>query len=308
MFTEVAQAYRMVIDDPSKLPDAEEMLKWDFGREKTAYFMGGKVGGAISENTNNGIFLGAVKKLSDDGFFMDSKIDLERGQQLRVVNKVGESVSVKVKEVEEQNGTYRVYTEKPIRKNDDVYLIGLPSKNFPNKFEELKHQNIKPISGAFKRKIRQDIQIRNQQSSRPEFFVRIDNVEWLRKLRVDDFKGIFLDISKKEWRKIPFDSPFFKKNQFRFYVELPGFVPETHLQELLQDIKWLTRKGMKNFVISHLSQLDMLPKGCKVITNERVYVYNDAAIRGIKTFGVQHVTYPVENDLKTCRKEHPEMV
>ena len=298
----VAQAYRMVIDNPDKLAEAEEMLKWDFGREKTAYFLGGKVSGAISNNTNNGIFLGVVKKLSDDGFFIQSKLDIEVGQQLRVVNKVGESVSVKVKEVKEEGNAYLVLTSKAIRKGDDVYLIGLLTRNFPNKFEALKHQNIKPLSGAYKRKVRQDIQIKNQQCSHLEFFVRIDNIEWLRKLRVNDFKGIFLDIPRKEWRQIPFDSPFFKKNLARFYVELPGFVAETHVNEFIQDIKWLCRKGMKNFVLSHLSQFDMLPKGCKVISNERVYVYNDAAVRGIKSLGVQCVTYPVENDFENLQK------
>ncbi|TLX74102.1 U32 family peptidase [Labilibacter sediminis] len=298
----VAQAYRKVIDDHSTLAEAEEMLKWDFGREKTEYFMGGKVRGSISDNTNNGIFLGKVNGLVNDGFLVSSKQELERGQQLRVVNKVGDSVSVKVKEVAEQNGKYVVSTPKQIRKGDDVYLIGLPSKNFSSKFEDLKHKNVKPVSGAFKRKIRQDIEIKNQKGSKAEFFVRIDNLEWLRKLRVDDFKGIFLDIPKNEWRKIPFDSPFFKKNLFRFNIELPGFISENHIDELKQDIKWLFRKGMKNFVISHLSQLDLLPKGAHVIANERVYVYNDAAIRGIKTFGVKHVTYPVENDFENLQK------
>lgn len=298
----VAQAYRMVIDHPEKIKEAEELLKWDFGREKTDYFMGGKVKGAISENTNNGILLGTVNKLSDEGFWVRPKLDLERGQQLRVVNKVGESVSVKVKEFVEENGTYHVHTAKVIRKNDDVYLIGLPSKNFSGKFEDLKHQSIKPLSGAFKRKVRKNIDITNQETSRPEFFVRIDNLDWLRKLRVDDFKGIFLDISKSDWKKIPFESPFFKNNLFRFHVELPGFVAEANVEELIQDIKRLVRKGMKNFVISHLSQLDMLPKGCNVITNERVYVYNDAAISGIESFGVQHVTYPVENDFENLQR------
>ncbi len=298
----VAQAYRMVIDNPQNIAEAEEMLKWDFGREKTEYFMGGKVKGAISDNTNNGIFLGTVTKLNDDGFIVETNNLIETGQQLRVVNKVGESVSVKVKQVQKIGNSFHIFTDKEIRKGNDVYLIGLPTKSFSSKFEELKHQNIKPLSGAYKRKIKQDTQIRNQQSTRSEFYVRIDNIEWLRKLRVDDFKGIFLDVSKKDWRKIPFDSPFFKKNLFRFYVELPGFISETHVNELIKDIKWLTRKGMKNFVISHLSQLDLLPKGCRILTNERVYVYNDAAIRGIKTFGVQHVTYPVENDFENLKK------
>lgn len=298
----VAKAYRMVIDNPEKIQEAEELLKWDFGREKTEYFMGGKVSGAISENTSNGVFLGIVKKLSDEGFHVHSEIELERGQQLRVVNKVGESVSVKVKELSNHSATYHVYTDKTIRKGDDVYLIGLPSKNFSNKFEELNRQHIKGVSGAYKRKIRKDIQIVNQQSSRSEFYVRIDNLDWLRKLRVEDFTAIFLDVSKKDWRKIPFDSPFFKKNLSRFHVELPAFISEAHVDEFMQDIKWLSKKGMKNFVISHLSQLDMLPSDCKVITNERVYVYNDAAIKGIKSFGIEHVTYPVESDFEDLQK------
>lgn len=298
----VAQAYRMVIDDPAKLAEAEELLKWDFGREKTEYFMGGKINDAISVNTNSGIFLGTVKKLCDEGFFIDAKMELAPGQQLRVVNKLGDSVYVKVKNTIKEAIQTQVSTDKPVRKNDEVYLIGLPSKSFPDRFTELAPLNTKPLSGAFKRKIRQDIEIKNPASGRDQFFVRIDNLDWLRKLRVEDYDGIFLDLSKKEWRKIPFDSPFFKKNLFRFYVELPGFVSETQLPELLQDIKWLEQRGMKNYVISHLSQLDMLPKNTRVISNERVYVYNDAAVVAVKSFGVKLVTYPVENDFENLKK------
>jgi len=298
----VAQAYRMAIDDHSKIADAEEMLKWDFGREKTDYFMGGKVKGSITEKTNNGIFLSRVNKLSDNGFVIQPTVELEVGQQLRVVNKVGDSVSVKVREFEIKGEEVEVYTEKEITKGNEVYLIGLPSRNFPNKFEELKRENTKPLSGAFKRKIRQDIQIQNQQSSKKEFFVRIDNLEWLRKLRVEDFKGIFLDLPKEEWRKIPFDSPFFKKNITRFYIEIPGFISEKNLDQMHQNIKWLIRKGLKNFVVSHLSQVDLFPKGMNIITNERVYTYNDAAIRGIKSLGISQIIYPVENDYENLKK------
>ncbi len=298
----VAQAYRMVLDDPTKLAEAEDLLKWDFGREKTAYFMGGKVSDAISVNTNSGIFLGTVKKLSDEGFFIDAKMELATGQQLRVVNKLGDSVYVKVKDTIKKGSLSQVFTDKPVRKNDEVYLIGLPSKSFPDRFAELAPLNTKPLSGAFKRKIRQDIEIQNTPSGKDQFFVRIDNLEWLRKLRVEDYEGIFLDLSKKDWRKIPFDSPFFKKNLNRFYIELPGFVSEMQLPELLQEIKWLEQKGMKNYVISHLSQLDMLPKNAKVISNERVYVYNDAAVMAAKSFGVKLVAYPIENDFENLRK------
>ncbi len=298
----VAQAYRKAIDHPEQLKEANEMLQWDFGREKTEYFMGGHVKGSISENTNNGIFLGTVQKVSNEGFYITTNHILEDGQQLRVVNKTGDSTSVKVREFEAVNDGYHILTHKEIIKNNDVYLIGLPSKNYPNKFKELKSIRVKPLNAGLKQKIRQDIKIKNKPGRHIEFYVRINNLEWLRKIRIEDFNAIWLDISRKEWRKIPFDSPFFKNNMPRFFVELPGFIPETHIEEVQQDIKWLARKGMKNFVISHLSQLDMLPKGCRVVTNERVYVYNDAAIRGIKNFAnIQHITYPVESDFENLK-------
>ncbi len=298
----VARAYRMTIDDHSKIQDALEMLKWDFGREKTDYFMGGLVKGSITQKTNNGIFIGKVIHLNPNTFqIKNPKINIDKGYLLRVANKKGDSISVKTKMFNLEGDILSVETEKQVAVGDEVFLIGLPTKNFPGKFEKLSHLKEKPLSGAFKRKIRQDIQIRNKKALKPEFFVRIDDLEWLRKLRVDDYEGIILDLPKGEWRKIPFDSPFYKKNNHRFFIELPGFVSENHLQQLTQNIKWLVRKGVKNFVISHLSHLDLLPKGVSVISNERVYTYNDAAIRGIKALGVNSITYPVENDFENLR-------
>ncbi len=298
----VARAYRMAIDNHENIKDALEMLKWDFGREKTDYFMGGLVKGSITQKTNNGIFIGKVAKLIPNSFQIESpKVDIDNGYLLRVANKKGDSISVKVRVFNQEGTVLSVETEKKISVGEDVFLIGLPTKKFPNKFEKLSHLNEKSVSGAFKQKIRKDIQIRNKKSTKPEFFVRIDDLEWLRKLRIDDYEGIILDLPKGEWRKIPFDSPFFKKNKHRFFIEMPGFVSENHLQQLVQNIKWLVRKGVKNFVISHLSQLDILPKGVTVISNERVYTYNDAAIRGIKSLGVSSITYPVENDYENLK-------
>ncbi len=299
----VAQAYRIAIDDHSKIPDALEMLKWDFGREKTDYFMGGKVKGSISQNTNNGIYMGKVNSISQSSFrILNPEMEVEDGYQLRVSNKKGESVSVKVRVFDREGDYLQIETDKEIFKGSDVFLIGLPSKNFASKFEKLKHLREKPVSGALKRKIRQDIQIKNKKGFKSEFYVRIDDLEWLRKLRVEDYAGIIFDLPKDEWRKIPFDSPFFKKNSQRFYIELPGFISENHLNEMVQNIKWLVRKGFKKFVISHLSQLDLLPKGVRVITNERVYTYNDAAIRGIRSLGVGLTVYPVENDFENLKR------
>src|SRR6056297_3404177 len=75
----VAQAYRMAIDDPSKIDQAKKLLKYDMGRSKTSYFFGGDVGEAITDNPSTGIFLGRVKEVQPDCFRFASSEPLQQG-------------------------------------------------------------------------------------------------------------------------------------------------------------------------------------------------------------------------------------
>ena len=51
----VGSAYRMALDDESKIVLAQQQLELDFGRLKTSYFAGGEVKSAISEVASTGI-------------------------------------------------------------------------------------------------------------------------------------------------------------------------------------------------------------------------------------------------------------
>ncbi len=299
---QVAQSYRKAIDDTNKTNESLDMLSWDFGREKTSYFLGGNVQNSISEKTNNGIFLGKVKSIKDDGFILYTKEKIIIGSQLRVVNNIGGSINVKFKEYKEHENGYHIITNKKVMKGNDVYLLGLPSKSFANKFSNLHHIKINTLNGKIKQKIHNDLKIKNSKRIKNKFFVRIDNLLWMRKLRIDEFDGIFLDIPLKEYDKLPLDSPFFKKNINRFHIELPGFISEQKIEDYKRMFNKLRKKGISNFVISHLSQLDILPKKVNVISNERVYAYNDAAIRCYKNMGVSDFIYPVENDFENLKR------
>jgi len=61
----------------------------------------------------------------------------------------------------------------------------------------------------------------------------------------------------------------------------------------------MVKCGLRNFVISHISQLDLIPPKCRIIANENVYVFNDAAARFIKSEGVSLFSYPQEIDFET---------
>ena len=52
-------------------------------------------------------------------------------------------------------------------------------------------------------------------------------------------------------------------------------------------------------MISHLSQKKIIPQKCRIIANENVYVFNDAAAKCLKTEGVGIYSYPQEIDFET---------
>ena len=58
------------------------------------------------------------------------------------------------------------------------------------------------------------------------------------------------------------------------------------------------RYGIKNFMLSHISQKNIIPHSPKIriYTNENVYTLNDAAIQFLKEEYVTGYVYPLEND------------
>lgn len=96
--------------------------------------------------------------------------------------------------------------------------------------------------------------------------------------------------------------PFIQKNIDRVYVELPRFIAENDLAFYRNQLNRLKSAGIKHFSLSHLSQKDLLPRGAKFITNENVYVFNDAAIQFIKEQGAENSIFPYENDIVNLAK------
>ena len=61
----------------------------------------------------------------------------------------------------------------------------------------------------------------------------------------------------------------------------------------------MVEQGIRNFVISHLSQKLLIPENCRIITNENVYVFNNAAVKCIQNEGVDNFIFPFEIDFET---------
>jgi len=135
----VGSAYRMALDDETKIPFALQNLELDFGRQKTGYFTGCDIKTAISEETSTGIYLGKVERVLRNKILISSNKPLEAEFRLRILGKEGaEPVYVVVKNPVKENGFYifetknqkidiksRVFLTKNFRINLKMYLICL---------------------------------------------------------------------------------------------------------------------------------------------------------------------------------------
>ena len=296
----VAKAYRMALDDFGKMTEAKKLLEKDFGREKTSYFFGKDITYAVSNKTVTGILLGKVEKISGTKILVSSKMKIDPGFRLRFHQlKTDKPETIKVKIVQQENEFYWIEKgDKNIKHGSEVYLSGINDVKFPSKFEESSSKNLPQISSGFRRKIVSELKVKTVQK-REEVYFRINSMEWLRKVNLNEVDGLFLSFSKIAWSRFNPNVPFIQKFRNKIYVELPKFIQEDSIEFYSELVTNMVKSGILNFVISHLSQKQLIPDKCRIFTNENVYVFNDAAAKCIKTEGIGNFCYPQEIDFET---------
>ncbi|HSO85166.1 MAG TPA: peptidase U32 family protein [Draconibacterium sp.] len=296
----VGSAYRMVLDDETKIQEALQSLELDFGRQKTSYFLGSGVKSAISEQTSTGIYLGKVEKVSGNKILISSVLPLEPRFRLRFLGKDGaEPVYVVVKNPVKEGDFYRVEKEnQKIEVQSRVFLTKLQDQKFQDKLENVTQLPFKPISLEFKKSILNGLVVK-QECGIEKLYFRIASLEWLSLINFNELDGLFLSFSKIIWSRFNPEDVFIQNNRDKVYIELPKFIAEDSIGFYTGLVNKMVKHGIRNFVNSHLSQKLLIPENCRIITNENVYAFNDAAVKCIQNEGVESFIYPFEIDFET---------
>jgi U32 family peptidase len=306
---QVARAYRMVIDDPTKISKAQKILNFDLGRQKTSYFLGGDVSESITNDPYTGILIGTVDSLKSDSFIFNTEHQLETGNRLRVLPQNGtDTAAIKIKKdnfsqipsqsSKENEQTYEVLkSSKDFQVGDKIFLAGLGIKKFSNKFSLTGKKLQMRMPDQKKKNIMQKIGS-NKISNKNQLFLRINKLEWLRKIYFDKFDYLILNLTKKDWQQLDLRSSFLRKNLNKFIIQLPKFIPENDLEFYRNLISKFSRIGILNFMLSHISQKSLFSKLNKITlnTSENVYALNDIAVQFLKEELINFYIYPFESD------------
>ncbi len=297
----VAKAYRMALDNPENIVKSLELLKDDLGREKTGYFLDGKVKNAITNYPNTGKYIGQVVKSDNNTATLKITEYPTTGSRLfiRIKNR-DEQISVKLKENDKRKGDLlTIQPERHITKGSQVFLASSKAEKFPSKLPDEYVKMPPPLNRAKKQQILKEfIKSKTYKRDKESIFLRINDMAWLRKIRLEYVDGLILNFNKGDWDEINLEAKFLKENSHKVWIELPKFISETHAKEVHDFCNKIYNSGYRNFYLSHLSQKEYLPKGSVFATNENVYAYNDAAAILIEKQGAKFWTSPHENEME----------
>jgi Collagenase and related proteases len=297
---QVSKAYRTVLDNPGQMETASQMLQLDMGREKTSWFLGGKVAGGITDDPSIGIRVGEIVEISRKSVSFTSSVKLENGYRVRIRNtKDDEQLYVKLENFTQSGNVYQVPSDLygKAAKGDEVLLVRIKTQSFSsrlgniNSLPELKKMPVR------KQEIRKNLQFDTGKPQKPMLLVRIGSPEWLPKLRFDDYDAVILSYKRSDWEKFDPQSDIYQLNRQKIRIELPKFISEKHLDFYRNFANRMFAAGFNQFFISHLSQKSLLPLGAKVSCNENVYVLNDASACLLHDERISEYIYPLENDL-----------
>ncbi len=295
---QVARAYKKVLNDPSQLNEAKKLLEQDMGREKTQWFYAKQTNSPLSEFPNTGILIGKVVAIDHNTITFRSEIKPEKGSRLRF--KIHDDIEqipfiVENFQLSDENNITVKGTINGLRKGNEVYLAGLRKEKFPTKLKG----NVKPVNPMAPAKIRSEIRNNIRKfniGQKPNLYVRIDSLEWLSYIATKDISQIILHLNKTNLSQLNFKETDLTKNKQKIWLELPQFIPEKDIDFYKHLLVKAASNRFNQFVLSHLSQKELLPAGSVFGTNENVYCFNDAAAQLLKIEGAQWVTSPFENE------------
>ncbi|HPM01337.1 MAG TPA: peptidase U32 family protein [Candidatus Cloacimonadota bacterium] len=322
-----ARAYRMVIDDNSRIQEAKNLLNKDLGRSKTSYFMGEDIHDVFS-SPSVGAYIGRIEQIDfpltstknpqkiNCTIRLSSECDFHHYAKIRIVNQDDtDSDLIEIKEIRNEHNqkitevkagypvninfdlNLEYHKKEDLMINNQVYLVSdfqlghvasLPVKKF-----------IHQLKGTVKNRLIREQQKQIVSNFNDEHYMRIDNPGWLSIVNKDDFSKLIVAFTKRIWQdKQDFIALLenFKKDTF---IELPLFIAEENISFYSSLVNELYKNGYTHFSISQVNQLLMFAgmENIKILANESIYTLNDFSIRFLNEQKVDRFIYPFEDDM-----------
>jgi len=212
----VVQSYKNMKEEPQ-----------DFARKKTSYFLGKQVENAVSPEPYAGIFVGKISSFTKTKFTFETNFKIKKRQRIRIMPNSGEdSLQFKIDNLDSDENKVTIYFpneyKNEVKIGNKIFLVGEKSFPIPQKIAITKS-----ITSLSKNRIENIIKsIKPLRYRGRELFVKIDSLDWLRKINFSKIDKLILAFSKTDLENLDLKKRFLQQNREKLIIELPKFIPE----------------------------------------------------------------------------------
>ncbi len=303
----VVSSYRKVIDNPELLNSTKKDLHYDFGRDKTTFFMKSPSQKNIivsSHSLGTGIFLGAVNNVNKEYIEVDTNEKLNSGDKIRLhIQDRTDSYSTKINKIFRKKQRCRIYINNSSRaKNGDhIYLINRKKTSF----QKLSDKQIKIMPIKFKKNCtfsRRIIKSYNpskksrSQNIENKLYLRINNIEWLYLLKSTNCEGIIFQCQKGDFKRLSNNSKLYDLFSQKLIIALPPFIPEKDIPVWKKKINDLHKVGVNKWMCGQFGEKELLPYEDKIYADSTIWSINRATQQFLKKSGFHFFSYSPEDD------------
>ncbi len=307
-------AYRMALDDPSRIQEARGLLRHDMGRRKTALFLNGIVQESIIDAKNpagTGVYVGTAASVDGREMAVAGEETVHAGDILRVQPRSGdEGIMARVVKASVQHHTLCLVLDKEVacHAGDAVYCVG---RGGVGGREE--RFNVRPARYA---ELFPDARraLRNSEPKAPRdpnrdrrLFFKIDSPQWLPLLARPDVGGVMCGFDKNDMQRFVLDGPQRERLGRAAYIEPPPFVGETELGEWRRLIQTLCVDGQCGLVCQNLGHIALAQKATRLRGDYLLWCTNRASQAAYASLGLTHFSYSLEDDsmnIRDCRSQN----
>ena len=305
----VVSAYRMALDDPSKIPTAKEMLRHDLGRRKTSLFLGGVVQTGIIDAKNpagTGIYIGKIETAGAATITVTTAERVNAGDVLRIQPQSGgEGVMCGAVKCAKAEGvlTITLDSEVPCVPGDSLYCVGRMARDkkietkltaSPVRYDEW-YKDIHVLLRRY-RPVEKFDKNRDRR-----LLVKIDTYDWLPLLSMPDVGGVVCAFDKNDMRRFAADEAVRQGLGRAAYIEPPPMIPEADLGEWRRLVQTLCKDGLCGLMCQNLSHSAMEPGVKRVRGDYLLWCMNRAAQLAYSGLGLPYFAYSLEDDAMNIR-------
>lgn len=304
----VVSSYRKVIDNPELIPLIKKELRYDFGREKTPFFLQSTTQKNIitaSRPSGTGILLSDVKKVHKEYIEIETDEDIFPGDKIRLhVQDRLEGYSGRIIKLSGKNKQYRVYLKNSSQANtgDLVYLISRKTSStqkWSNKKIETKPVPFRkncPFSQRILKKYNPHHSITGLKKKN-RLYLRINSIEWLYHLQSTNCDGIILQCGKNDLQQLKANSKLCAQFASKLILALPPFIPENDIPIWEKNINDLQKAGMIKWMCSQLGEKELIQAKSSIYADTTIWSINRATQQFLKNAGCQLFSYSPEDDI-----------